>query len=61
MLVGYARTSSLVQVAGLEAQERELRGAGCDKTFAEQVSSVAQRAQLEAALDYAREGDDARY
>jgi DNA invertase Pin-like site-specific DNA recombinase len=57
MLVGYARTSSLAQVAGLEAQERELRAAGCDKIFAEQVSSVAQRAQLEAALDYVRDGD----
>jgi DNA invertase Pin-like site-specific DNA recombinase len=57
MLVGYARTSSLAQVAGLEAQERELRVAGCDKIFAEQVSSVAQRDQLEAALDYVREGD----
>ena len=57
MLVGYARTSSLSQVAGLEAQERELRVAGCDKIFAEQVSSVAQRDQLEQALDYVREGD----
>ena len=57
MLVGYARTSSLGQVAGLEAQERELRAAGCEKIFREQVSSVAQREQLEAALDYVREGD----
>ena len=57
MLVGYARTSSLAQVAGLEAQERELRAAGCDKIFAEQVSSIAQREQLEMALDYVREGD----
>ena len=57
MLVGYARTSSLAQVAGLEAQEREFRAAGCDKIFREQVSSVAQREQLEAALDYVREGD----
>ena len=45
------------QVAGLEAQERELRAAGCDKIFREQVSSVAERQQLEAALDYVREGD----
>ena len=57
MLVGYARTSSLAQVAGLEAQERELRAAGCDKIFAEQVSSVVQREQLKLALDYVREGD----
>src|SRR5580658_6182206 len=52
MLVGYARTSSLSQVAGLEAQERELRTAGCEKLFREQVSSVAQRDQLEAALEF---------
>jgi DNA invertase Pin-like site-specific DNA recombinase len=56
-IVGDARTSSLAQVAGLEAQERELRAAGCDKIFREQVSSVAERQQLEAALDYVREGD----
>jgi DNA invertase Pin-like site-specific DNA recombinase len=57
MVVGYARTSSLAQVAGLEAQERDLRAAGCEKIFSEQVSSVAERQQLEAALDYMREGD----
>jgi DNA invertase Pin-like site-specific DNA recombinase len=57
MLVGYSRTSSLAQVAGLEAQERELRAVGCDKIFSGQVSSVDQREQLEAALDYVREGD----
>jgi DNA invertase Pin-like site-specific DNA recombinase len=57
MIVGYARTSTAGQIAGLEAQERELRTAGCDKIFREQVSSVAERQQLEAALDYVREGD----
>src|SRR5271165_3596835 len=57
MLVGYARTSTVGQQAGLEAQERELRAAGCEKVFREQVSSVAQRDQLEAALDFCREGD----
>jgi DNA invertase Pin-like site-specific DNA recombinase len=57
MLVGYARTSSVGQVAGLEGQERELVVAGCEKVFREQVSSVAKRDQLEAALDYVREGD----
>jgi DNA invertase Pin-like site-specific DNA recombinase len=57
MLVGYARTSSLSQVAGLEAQVRELRAAGCERIFSEQVSSVAEREQLEAALDYVREED----
>jgi DNA invertase Pin-like site-specific DNA recombinase len=57
MTVGYARTSTVEQEAGLEAQARDLRAAGCDKVFAERVSSVAKRAQLEAALDYLREGD----
>jgi DNA invertase Pin-like site-specific DNA recombinase len=57
MIVGYARTSSLSQIAGLEAQVRDLEAAGCEKIFQEQVSSVAERQQLEAALDYVREGD----
>jgi len=57
MKVGYARTSTLEQVAGFEAQARELQGAGCEKLFKEQVSSVARREQLTAALDFIREGD----
>ena len=57
MKIGYARTSTVEQVAGLEAQERELRSAGTQKVFSERVSSVARRDQLEAALDYCREGD----
>src|SRR4051794_14944961 len=55
--IGYARTSTVEQEAGLDAQVRDLRAAGCHKVFAEQVSSVSQRAQLQAALDYLREGD----
>jgi DNA invertase Pin-like site-specific DNA recombinase len=58
MKIGYARTSTLDQVAGYEAQVRDLKAQGCEKIFQEQVSSVdAQRPQLEALLDYAREGD----
>ena len=57
MLVGYARTSTVDQDAGYEAQQRDLKAAGCTKIFAEQVSSVAERAQLNAAIDYLREGD----
>jgi DNA invertase Pin-like site-specific DNA recombinase len=57
MIVGYARTSSAAQMAGLEAQIRDLQAAGCTKIFSEQVSSVAERQQLEAALDFVREGD----
>jgi DNA invertase Pin-like site-specific DNA recombinase len=57
ILIGYARTSTLEQQAGLDAQLRDLKAAGCKKLFREQVSSVAEREQLSAALDYAREGD----
>lgn len=57
-IVGYARTSTLDQVAGLEAQLRDLKAAGCEKIFQEQVSSVdTSRKELERALDYVREGD----
>ncbi|CAO3418966.1 recombinase family protein [Azospirillum doebereinerae] len=59
MLIGYARTSTLDQKAGIEAQVRDLRAAGCEKLFQEQVSSVdvANREQLATALDFIREGD----
>ena len=57
MLVGYARTSTVEQHAGLDAQVRDLRAAGCEKVLSEQVSSVAKRAALEQALDFVRDGD----
>jgi DNA invertase Pin-like site-specific DNA recombinase len=57
MLVDYGRTSTLDQVAGLEAQERDLRALGCGKVFMEQTSSVGPRKALEAALGYVRDGD----
>src|SRR6202020_2179883 len=57
MLIGYARTSTIDQEAGLEAQERDLKAIGVEKLFSEQVSSVAERAQLEAALDFCRARD----
>jgi DNA invertase Pin-like site-specific DNA recombinase len=57
VLIGYARTSTVDQAAGLEAQERDLRAAGVEKMFTEQVSSVAEREQLDAALDFCRARD----
>lgn len=57
MIIGYARTSTVEQIAGFEAQLEELKVAGCEKLFSEQVSSVATRRQLENALDFVREGD----
>ena len=59
MIIGYARTSTADQRAGLEAQERDLLAAGCERLFIEQVSSVdvVAREQLATALDFVREGD----
>lgn len=57
MLVGYARTSTIEQEAGLLAQEHALRDLGAEKLFSEQVSSVAYRQRLEDAIDFVREGD----
>lgn len=57
MKIGYGRTSTAEQVAGLEAQQRDLRASGCERLFTEQVSSAAQRQQLELAIDYLRDGD----
>lgn len=57
MIVGYARTSTIEQVAGFEAQVRDLEALGCEKIFQEQISSVAERAELAHALDFVREGD----
>lgn len=57
MLVGYARTSTLEQGAGLEAQLRDLEALGCERLFREQVSSVGSRPQLDAALAFTRAGD----
>ena len=57
-VIGYARTSTVEQEAGLAAQERDLVSAGCTRVFAEQISSIATvRPQLVAALDYLRPGD----
>lgn len=57
MIIGYARTSTADQNAGYDAQKRDLTAAGVTKLFAEQVSSVAERAELDALLGYIREGD----
>ena len=43
MIIGLARTSTLEQIAGLEAQVRDLEAYGCERIFKEQVSSIAER------------------
>ena len=56
--IGYARTSTRDQVAGLEAQKRDLEKAGCERVFHEQLSSVDKdRSELRKVLDYVRQGD----
>ena len=57
MLIGYARTSTIDQQAGFEAQLVELKEYGCERIFQEQVSAVASRRELDRAIDLLREGD----
>ena len=59
MLIGYARTSTAKQNGGLLAQLGMLEQAGVDRdnVFQEQVSSVQERIQLEAAIRSLRKGD----
>ena len=58
MKVGYARTSTIEQKAGLDAQLRDLKAAKVEKIFQEQLSSVDdKRAELDAAVEFCRVGD----
>ena len=58
MNIGYARTSTLDQKAGLDAQMRDLKSAGCEKVFSEQISSTKiARPKLAECLRFCREGD----
>ena len=56
MLVGYARVSTQDQDPALQLDA--LTQVGCDKVFTEKASGAQrERPQLQAALDYMREGD----
>ena len=57
MNVGYARTSTIDQQAGYEAQIADLKAAGCQEIFSEQISSLQKREVLERALQFVRKGD----
>jgi DNA invertase Pin-like site-specific DNA recombinase len=57
MIIGYARTSTADQEAGLQAQVRDLKAAGADKVFSEQVSATKKRSELDSAIDYLRDDD----
>jgi len=55
-IVGYARVSTEDQ--SLDVQVGQLKAAGCEKIFSEKASgSKSDREQLNALLDYVREGD----
>lgn len=55
MIVGYARTSTTDQVAGLEAQLRDLKH--CDRIYKEHVSAVGERPEFDKVMDMLRPGD----
>ena len=57
MLLGYCRTSTTDQIAGLEAQERDLLAQGCERLWKEQTSALGPRNALEEAISFARSGD----
>ncbi|TXC68264.1 recombinase family protein [Sphingorhabdus soli] len=57
MLIGYRRSSTSEQVAGYDAQEVQLLAAGCTRLFGEMTSSVSQRDELCAAIEFSRDGD----
>ncbi len=57
MKVGYARTSTIEQIAGIEAQVRDLQIAGCEEIFQEHASAIKHRDGLDKALAFVRDGD----
>jgi DNA invertase Pin-like site-specific DNA recombinase len=57
MLVGYARTSTVDQAAGFNDQVEQLQKLGAERIFQEQVSAVGKRPELQAALEFVRDGD----
>lgn len=57
MIIGYARTSTVEQLAGLAGQERDLKAAGAERIFAEQTGATGKRPKLEEALQFIRDGD----
>jgi DNA invertase Pin-like site-specific DNA recombinase len=57
VIIGYMRTSTVDQAAGMEAQRRDLMAAGVERLFEEQASSVGARPVLAEALGFVREGD----
>lgn len=57
MLIGYARTSTAEQTAGLEDQIAKLKVAGCEEIYSEHASGAGARPQFDAALKHLRKDD----
>lgn len=59
MLLGYARTSTTDQQAGLADQQARLTAAGCERVYVEQASAAEGKArpQLDSLLHFLRGGD----
>jgi DNA invertase Pin-like site-specific DNA recombinase len=58
MKIGYARTSTADQAAGFEDQQCELKAAGAERIYREQISAVAKsRPQFAAMMAALRQGD----
>lgn len=57
LVVGYARTSTEDQKAGLDDQLATLKKAGCKRLYFEHASAFGSRPQLDACLAWLREGD----
>lgn len=56
MRIGYARVSTRDQ--NLDMQRTALETVGCEKIYEEKVSGVGERIELQAALQYLRNGED---
>jgi hypothetical protein len=57
LAIGYARLSTLEPQADLDAQQRDLKTAACEKIFVDRGDPYAQRVMLDQALAFVREGD----
>ncbi len=55
MIVGYSRVSTCDQ--NLDLQIHDLKNHGCEKIYQEKVSSIKSRPELDAVLNFIREGD----
>jgi DNA invertase Pin-like site-specific DNA recombinase len=60
MKIGYARTSTVDQTAGLEAQSTALKAAGCEEIFCEHASAAGPRPELDALFRFVRQAEPGR-